>query len=235
MQTAETFAQLSNVQASAFTFPCPKQREASEVKKGQVIYLVDDDICAREELSELLTSLGREVACFGSAKEYLRHHRTDRAACLIVDLVLPDMGGLELQQQLGGGLHPPVIFMSAHADIPTTVRAMKAGAIEFFTKPVNPQVLLAAIDAALAQDLVQRERYLELAKIRSGYASLTPREREVFPLITGGMLNKQAAAHLGISEVTLQVHRGQVMRKMAARSFAELVRMAERLGISGPV
>lgn len=235
MQSADTFAHASNVQVSAFSFRCPKQRDASTVKRGQVIYLVDDDVRARDALSELLTSLNRDVACFRSAKEYLRHHRTDRAACLIVDLLLPDMCGLDLQQHLGGSLHPPIIFTSAHADIPTTVRAMKAGAIDFFTKPVNPQVLIAAIDAALAQDLVQRERYLELTKLRSGYASLTPREREVFPLITGGMLNKQAAAHLGISEVTLQVHRGQVMRKMAARSFAELVRMAERLGISGLV
>jgi FixJ family two-component response regulator len=232
MPIAATFAQMSNVQATASTFHCPKQREASEVKNSQVIYLVDDDVRIREELSELFTSLGWEVACFGSAQEYLRHRRTDRAACLIADLVLPDMCGLELQQQLGGGLHPPIIFVSAHADIPATVRAMKAGAIEFLTKPVNPQVLIAAIKAALAQDLVQRERYRQLTKIRGGYASLTPREREVFSLITGGMLNKQAAAHLGISEVTLQVHRGQVMRKMAARSFAELVRMAERLGIS---
>ena len=235
MQIAETFAQMSNVQATAFTFEFPKQCEASTVDKGQVIYLVDDDVHDREALSELLKSLGREVACFGSAKEYLRHGRTDRAACLIVDLVLPDMCGLDLQQQLGGSLHPPIIFTSSQADVPSTVRAMKAGAIEFLTKPVNPQVLIAAIDAALAQDLVQRERHQELTNIRRGYASLTTREREVFALITGGMLNKQAAAHLGISEVTLQVHRGQVMRKMAARSFAELVRMAERLGIPGLV
>jgi FixJ family two-component response regulator len=235
MQIAETFApfaQMSNVQASAFTFHFPKQREASTIKKGQVIYLVDDDVRVREALAELLTSLGREVVSFGSAKEFLRYNRNDSSACLIVDVVLPDMSGLDLQKQLDGGLHPPIIFMSAHPDIPTTVRAMKAGAIEFLTKPVKPQDLITAIDTALAQDLLLRERRLELAKIHRGYSLLTPREREVLPLITGGMLNKQAAAYLGISEVTLQVHRGQVMRKMAARSFAELVRMAEKLGIS---
>lgn len=231
-QTLARFAQMSSVQASTFTFQFPKQREASTVQKGQVIYLVDDDLRGRETLAELLTSLGKDVVCFRSAREYLRHHRNDSSACLVVDIVLPDMSGLDLQQQLEGGPHPPIIFMSAHADVPTTVRAMKAGAIEFLTKPVCPQNLIDAIDAALAQDLRQRERHLELAKIRRGYSLLTPREREVLPLITGGMLNKQAAAYLGISEVTLQVHRGQVMRKMAARSFAELVRMAERLGIS---
>ena len=228
-ETLAPFAQISDVQVSAVTFQVPPVPDTSTVEKGQVVYMVDDDGPVREDLSALLASLGRKVVCFGSAKEYFTHPRTDSSACLILDTVLPDMSGLELQRRLSAAPTPPIIFLSAHADVPSAVQAMKAGAFEFLTKPVNPKSLIAAIDAALAQDQWQRVRHLELAKIRTCYSTLTPREREVFSLVTSGMLNKQAAATLGITEVTLQVHRGQVMRKMAAQSFAELARMAEKL------
>jgi len=144
---------------------------------------------------------------------------------------MPQMGGLDLQRHLSGESGPPIIFMSGKGDIPSTVRAMKGGAIEFLTKPLDEDALLTAIRTAFAQDRKLRQRHADLAKLRERLASLTPREREVLPLVVGGLLNKQAAAVLGISIVTLQVHRGQIMRKMAAKSLAELVRMASKLGI----
>lgn len=179
----------------------------------------------------MLSSRGRRVISFGTATEFMAYGRRDEAACLILDMRLPDMSGLDLQQRLANEDCPPIIFISGRVDIPGTVQAMKAGAIEFLTKPVSPRALETAIDVAFAQDRKLRKRRLEMATLQSRFNTLTPREREVLPLIAEGLLNKQAAAVLGISEVTLQVHRRQVMRKMAARSFAELVRMAERLGI----
>ena len=199
-------------------------------EKGEVIYLIDDDERVVEALSELIESVGRKVVCFVTAKEFLDHHRTDSNACLIVDIKLPGMSGLDLQSKLAQESHPPIIFITGHADVPSAVRAMKAGAIEFLAKPVSQNALLTAIDAALKEDL-RRRKNSELAKIRSCFALLTPREREVFHLVANGLLNKQAAAELGIRVVTLQVHRAQVMKKMAARSFAELVRKAAELGI----
>jgi FixJ family two-component response regulator len=228
-ETLASFAQIFDVQTSAISFPIPQTPQNTAVEKSQVIYMVDDDAQVREALAALLMSLGRKVVCFASAQEYLMHPRTDSSACLILDMALPDVSGIELQQRLVDPPTPPIIFLSSRADIPSAVQAMKAGAFEFLTKPVSPETLTAAIDAALAQDQWQRARRLALAKIRQCYSSLTPRERQVFSLVTSGMLNKQAAAALGITEVTLQVHRGQVMRKMAARSFAELARMAEKL------
>jgi FixJ family two-component response regulator len=196
-----------------------------------MIYLVDDDLRVREGLEELLAAHGLKVISFGSAAEYLKHTRVDSAACLILDLKMPEMGGLDLQAHLTGEIGPPIIFMSGYGDVPSTVRAMKGGAIEFLTKPVDETALLTAIHAAFAQDRKRRQRHADLAQLRERLASLTPREREVLPLVVGGLLNKQAAAVLGISNVTLQVHRGQIMRKMAAKSLAELVRMASKLGI----
>jgi FixJ family two-component response regulator len=198
---------------------------------NEVIYLVDDDVRVREGLVELLASHDMAVVSFSSAAEYLKHTRADAAGCLILDLKMPQMGGLDLQRQLSSESGPPIIFMSGEGDIPSTVRAMKAGAIEFLTKPVDEDALLTAIRDAFAQDRKLRRRHADLAKLRERLASLTPREREVLPLVVGGLLNKQAAAVLGISSVTLQVHRGQIMRKMAAKSLAELVRMASKLGI----
>jgi FixJ family two-component response regulator/nicotinamidase-related amidase len=190
-----------------------------------------DDARARQEISEFLTTLRMKVMSFSSAIEYLAFMGRDTAACVIVNAHLPDISGLELQRRLAERTNPPVIFVSDRCDIPSTVSAMKAGAIEFLTKPVDLVALIAAVRAALAQDRKLRQKKAELAKLQEGYSLLTPREREVLPLVVGGLLNKQAAALLGISEVTLQIHRGQVMRKMQAESFAELVRMAVKLRI----
>lgn len=201
---------------------------------GEVVYLVDDDASVREALSELLLSFGMAHVTFGSAFEYLNFVRSDKCACLVLDVQMPEINGLELQQRLASESSPPIIFLTGHADVPSTVRAMKAGATEFLTKPVDPQVLVAAIRAAFVQDLDRRQKAAELSALQSRFALLTPREREVLPLVAGGMLNKQAAAALGITEVTLQVHRGQIMRKMEADSFADLVRMAGKLGIPDP-
>lgn len=208
-------------------FPMP----ATGSHQGGAIYIVDEDTRTRAALSELLVSRGRKVVTFGSATEFQAYRRNDEAACLILDMRLPDMRGLELQKRLADECCPPVIFISGLIDVPGVVRAMKAGAIEFLTKPVNEHALEAAIDLAFTQDRRHRQQRLELATLRGRYKTLTPREREVLPLIAEGLLNKQAAAILGIREVTLQVHRCQVMKKMAAKSFADLVRMAHKLGI----
>jgi FixJ family two-component response regulator len=201
---------------------------------GGVVYLVDDDAAVRHALSELLASSGIAHVCFRSAAEYLRFERKDSCSCLVLDVQMPEISGLDLQRFLAGESRPPIIFISGRGDIPSTVRAMKAGATEFLTKPIDPQALIAAIRAAFVQDVEQRQKREEVASLRRRLNSLTPREREVFPLVAGGMLNKQAAAVLGITEVTLQVHRGQIMRKMEANSFADLVRMAAKLGIPEP-
>jgi len=195
-----------------------------------VVYLVDDDPNVREALSELFASLNIAHVAFATAAEYLGYEKSDTCACLVLDVQMPDISGLDLQQRLRDGPSPPIIFISGHGDVPSTVRAMKEGAIEFLTKPVNPEALVAAIRAAFAEDRDQRQKTAELVSLRRRLASLTPREREVLPLIVAGMLNKQAAAVLRITEVTLQVHRGQIMRKMEADSFADLVRMAAKLG-----
>ncbi len=201
---------------------------------GEMVYLVDDDLSVREALSELFLSLGIEHVTFGSASEYLGFVRSDRCACLVLDVQMPEINGLDLQRQIASESSPPIIFISGHGDIPSTVRAMKAGATEFLTKPVDPKALVAAIRAAFVKDLDQRQKTTELCALQRRFALLTPREREVLPLVASGMLNKQAAALLGITDVTLQVHRGQIMRKMEANSFADLVRMAGKLGIPGP-
>jgi FixJ family two-component response regulator len=199
-----------------------------------VVYLVDDDASVREALSNLFASLCIDHITFASAEEYVRHPKPDTAACLILDLQLPGTNGLDVQRQLADEGAPPVIFISGHGDIPSTVRAMKAGAIEFLTKPVDSENLVSAICAGLELHRANRARIFELSVLRERFSSLTRREREVLPLVVGGMLNKQAAARLDISEVTLQVHRGQIMRKMCAGSLAGLVRISSKLGITGP-
>jgi FixJ family two-component response regulator len=197
----------------------------------EVVYLVDDDVRIRESIVELLESLGFEAIAFESAAAYLAHTRNDEASCMVLDVELPDINGLELQKRLVDEDTMPIIFISGHGDVPTTVRAMKAGAIEFLTKPVDEKVLVDTVRGALLRDRKIRQKRAEVAELNEKLASLSPREREVFPLIIGGLLNKQAASVLGISEVTIQVHRGSVMRKMGAASFADLVRMAARLGV----
>ena len=202
------------------------------MKDDPIIYVLDDDSRVREALSALLLSMGRRVEVFASAAEYLVFKKPDSPACLILDLDLPGMNGLQLQREIAGPDAPPIIFLTGHGDVPSSVRAMKAGAVEFLLKPFDDQELLNAIDAAIAQDREKRIKQAEIAELRKRYAHLTPREREVLPLVVAGLLNKQTAAELGTSEITIQVHRGQIMRKMAASSLAELVKIAGKLGIS---
>jgi len=196
-----------------------------------IIFIVDDDERVREALGELLASHGMRAVAFGSAGEYVRADKPDVPACLILDVELPDINGLELQRQIAEGDHPAVVFITGHGDIPSSVRAIKRGAVDFLTKPFSDADLMAAIDAALAEDRELRSERADLNSLKQRYLTLTPREREVLPLVVSGLLNKQAAAALGISEVTLQIHRRNVMQKMAAQSLADLVRIAERLGI----
>jgi FixJ family two-component response regulator len=198
--------------------------------KAEVVYLIDDDAGVRESIAGFLFASRIDVVCFESAADYLDHEKSDSAACLILDLQLPMITGLDLQRRLSEEWAPPIIFISGRGDIPSTVQAMKAGAIEFLTKPVNPEVLIPTIASAFARDRENRERRAEMTALRRRWEQLSPREREVLPLVVKGLLNKQSAAALGIKEVTLQIHRSNIMEKMAADSFADLVRMAEKLG-----
>ncbi|MER8416909.1 response regulator [Mesorhizobium sp. M1329] len=197
----------------------------------QIVFIVDDDQRIREALSELLVSHGMSAIGFGSAGEYINADKPDLPACLILDVELPDINGLDLQRQIAVGGHPPIVFITGHGDIPSSVRAIKHGAVDFLTKPFSDADLMTAIHAAIAQDREQRSQRAGLGVLKQRYLELTPREREVLPLVVSGLLNKQAAAELGISEVTLEIHRRNVMQKMGAASLADLVRMAERLEI----
>jgi FixJ family two-component response regulator len=199
---------------------------------NSIVFLVDDDPRVREALCSLILSVGFRVEAFGSAAEFLAFEKPDAPCCLVLDLQLPGVNGLELQRELAGGESPPIIFISGHGDIPSSVRALKAGAIEFLSKPFGEQELLQAIDAALALDGTARQKRSELAELRKSYSLLTPREREVLPFVVAGFANKETAGELGTSEITIGVHRGQIMRKMGARSLAELVMMADKLGIA---
>jgi FixJ family two-component response regulator len=201
-------------------------------KDNPIVYVLDDDYRVREALTSLLSSVGFRVEVFASAAEYLKFKRPDSPACLILDLQLPGMSGLDLQREIAGGDAPAIVFVTGHGDVPSSVRAMKAGAIEFLLKPLDDQELLRAIEAAIAQDREARLKRTEISELQRRYALLTPREREVLPFVVAGLLNKQTAAELGNSEITIQVHRGQIMRKMAAASLADLVKMAGKLGIS---
>ena len=194
-----------------------------------IVFVVDDDYRVREALSSLVASIGLKVAVFGSAQEFLESEKPDSPACLVLDLELPGTSGLELQRELATGNGPPIVFITGHGDIPSSVRAMKAGAIEFLSKPFGEQELLQAIDAAIALDRKARQERSDLTGLQKHYALLTPRERQVLPFVVAGLANKQTAGELGTSEITIGVHRGQIMRKMAARSLAELVRMADKL------
>ncbi len=198
----------------------------------QVIFIVDDDPRMRNCLEGLFDSMGIANMVFESASEYMAAEKPDTISCLLLDVNLPGLNGLELQESLARAEHPPIIFITGHGDIPSSVKAMKAGAVDFLPKPFQQQDLMRAVREAFDRDRRSRKLRAESAELRGRYARLTPREREVLPLIIGGMLNKQAAAVLGIAEITCQVHRGQIMRKMAAGSLAELVRMAAQLGVS---
>ena len=201
------------------------------IVEERIVFIVDDDQHMREALCELLTPLGLRALAFGSAAEYDDFPRPDLPACLVLDLELPDINGLEFQEQIADGDHPPIVFITGHGDIPSSVRAMKGGAIDFLTKPFRTSELIEAVHTAICQDCACRRRRTKLAELQQRFSGLTPREREVLPLVASGLLNKQAAAELGISEVTLQIHRGKIMQKMEAASLADLVRMAEKLEI----
>ena len=199
--------------------------------QDHAVFIVDDDSRIREALTELLSSFDMHAVAFGSAAEYLAYPKPDLPACLVLDVELPDINGLDLQSRIAQGNHPPIVFITGRGDIPSSVRAMKAGAVDFLAKPFKDADLMRAIHTALAQNRAARRNRSELADLQQRLSSLTPREREVLPLVISGLLNKQAAAELGISQVTLQIHRGSIMRKMAAGSVADLVRMAGTLEI----
>src|ERR1700692_2044312 len=197
-----------------------------------IVFVVDDDPSVRSAIKRLIGSMGQQVELFGSAQEFLATKLPNVPSCLVLDIRLPGMSGLALQRQLAEtNVQIPIIFITSHHDVAMTVRAMKAGAVEFLTKPFHDQDLLDAINVALERDHAKRKQEAEIAILRQRWESLTPREREVLPLVVSGLLNKQIAGEIGTSETTVKVHRGQLMRKMGADSLAELVRLAERIGI----
>jgi RNA polymerase sigma factor (sigma-70 family) len=200
-----------------------------------VVFVVDDDLAMREALQDLLASVGMDVRVFASTQEFMQAQRPDAPGCLVLDVRLPGASGLSFQEELPrAGVDLPVIFITGHGDIPMTVRAMKAGAVEFLSKPFRDQELLDAIDAAIERHRAQRLETAIVAQLRQRFAALTQREREVMALVSAGRVNKQIAAELGISEATVKVHRGQIMRKMQTTSLAQLVRIADTLGLSDP-
>ena len=202
--------------------------------QAPVVFVVDDDISVRESLELLIKSGGWRAETFASARDFLSCPRATTPCCLVLDVRIPGLSGLDLQQQLAERTDMPIIFITGYGDVPMTVRAMKAGAVEFLTKPFNDDVLLAAIRHAIDRSRVAQCHHAEIEALRACYESLTAREREVMALVVSGLLNKQVGGELGISEITVKAHRGQVMRKMKADSLADLVRMAARLGLTVP-
>ncbi|HEX7920016.1 MAG TPA: response regulator transcription factor [Bradyrhizobium sp.] len=197
-----------------------------------IVFVVDDDASVRDSLNNLLRSVGLRTTAFGSAHEFLQHKLPDVPSCLILDIRLPRLSGLDFQAELAkADIHIPIIFMTGHGDIPMTVRAMKAGAVDFLTKPFRDQDMLDAVTTAIERDRTRRNEARALANLRAAFATLTPRERQIMSLVTAGLMNKQVAAEIGVAEITVKIHRGHIMRKMAAKSLPDLVRMAQILGV----
>jgi FixJ family two-component response regulator len=199
------------------------------------IYVIDDDQSVREALSSLFRSVGYRVQLFGSTNEFIQAKRADANSCLVLDIRLPGASGLDLQSHLNREQIPiPVIFMTGHGDVPMSVRAMKAGAIDFLPKPFRDQDMLDAVASALDADRMRRKADLSIAAVRSAFETLTAREREIMQFVTSGLMNKQVAGKLGLSEITVKIHRSSVMKKMGCQSLADLVRKAELLGLNSP-
>nr|WP_294522183.1 response regulator transcription factor [uncultured Rhodopila sp.] len=198
-----------------------------------IVFVVDDDISVRESLELLIGTAGWQPETFASAGEFLSRPRVEVPSCLVLDVSLPDLSGLDLQQRVASLVHMPIIFITGYGDVPVTVRAMKAGAVEFLTKPFGDDVMLDAIRQAIERSQAALDQQADIAALRDRYESLSRREREVMALIVSGLLNKQAGGELGISEITVKAHRGSVMRKMKARSFADLVNMSGKLRLGG--
>jgi len=202
-------------------------------QEESVVFVIDDDASVREALEDLLRSIGLRTELFGSAQDFLESKRPDAPGCIVLDVRLPGPSGLEFQRTLiESGIRLPIIFISGHGDIPMSVRAIKSGAVEFLTKPVHEQALLDAIQAGIERDRIRREEEGVVAELRDRFESLTPRERQVLTLVVTGRRNKQIAAQAKLSEMTVKVHRSQIMRKMRAKSLIDLVRMADKLGVS---
>jgi FixJ family two-component response regulator len=199
------------------------------------VYIVDDDASMRTALSSLFRSVGLQIEVFASAAELLQRDLSNSPGCLVLDVRLPGVSGLDFQDQLTrANVETPIIFISGHGDIPMSVRAMKAGAVDFLVKPFRDQDLLDAVAAAIERDRKRRDSERVVSNLRTHYQSLTPREQQVMALVTSGLMNKQIAGEIGLSEITVKIHRGHAMRKMGARSLAELVKMAETLGVKSP-
>jgi FixJ family two-component response regulator len=214
----------------------PERVRRMPMTMSSTVFIVDDDASVREALGSLFRSVGLRVELFGSALEFLQGRVADVPGCLVLDVRLPGLSGLDFQTQLAAaGIHLPIIFMTGHGDIPMSVRAMKAGAIDFLAKPFREQDMLDAVSAAIECDTKRRRDAESISTLKSLLSSLTPREREVLAHVTSGLMNKQIAAILGLSEITVKIHRGNLMRKMGAKSLADLVRKAEALGIATPV